>query len=402
MRLSGWLQLAALGLALLIAARVLGTYIARVYSDRPLPEDRVFAPLERPIDPLTGVDSRSEQRWTAYARSVLAFSAVSVLGLYALQRVQGPLPLEPDRRRGGPPRARVQHGGQLRHEHELADVRRRVDDEPPHADGRARRCRTSCRPRPAWPWRSPHPRARPAAQRRRSATSGSTSRARPLASCCRSSFVLALVLVEPGRRPEPRTASTRVAHARGRRRSRSPGARSPARRRSRSRHERRRVLQRELGAPVREPDAVHEPPRDLRCSCSSRSRWPTRSGGWSGTTPGLACSPRCRALARVSLVAMTSRSHGNPPSRRSATRRGAGGEHGGQGIALRRGRVRALRGSTTGTSTGAVELHARQLHAARRRRPAVNIMLGEVSPGGVGAGLYGMLCSRSSPCSSPA
>ena len=95
MPLSGWLQLAALGLALLVAARVLGTYIARVYSDRPLPEDRVFAPLERPIYRLAGVTPGNEQRWTAYARSVLAFSAVSALGLYALQRVQGALVLDP-------------------------------------------------------------------------------------------------------------------------------------------------------------------------------------------------------------------------------------------------------------------------------------------------------------------
>jgi len=93
--LTGWLQLAALGLALLVAARVLGTYIARVYSDRPLPEDRVFAPLERSIYRLAGVTPGNEQRWTAYARSVLAFSAVSALGLYALQRVQGALVLDP-------------------------------------------------------------------------------------------------------------------------------------------------------------------------------------------------------------------------------------------------------------------------------------------------------------------
>ena len=51
-----------------------------------------------------------------------------------------------------------------------------------------------------------------------------------------------------------------------------------------------------------------------------------------------------------------------------------------------------VRGATTGTSTGAVNSLPRQLHADRRRScRSTNIMLGEVTPGGVGSGLYGML-----------
>ena len=80
MEASGWLQLVALGLALLVGARVLGAYIARVFSGEPLREDRVFGPVERVIYRAAGVTPESEQRWTAYARSVLAFSVVSVLG----------------------------------------------------------------------------------------------------------------------------------------------------------------------------------------------------------------------------------------------------------------------------------------------------------------------------------
>ena len=52
-------------------------------------------PLERGVYRVLGVTPESEQRWTVYARSVLAFSAVSVLGLYLLQRVQGALFLNP-------------------------------------------------------------------------------------------------------------------------------------------------------------------------------------------------------------------------------------------------------------------------------------------------------------------
>ncbi len=100
---SGWLQLAALVAALLVGARLLGAYIARVFGDTALPEDRVFAPVERAIYRLLGVTPGNEQRWTGYARSVLAFSAVSVLGLYLLQRLQGALFLNPTDVTGVPP-----------------------------------------------------------------------------------------------------------------------------------------------------------------------------------------------------------------------------------------------------------------------------------------------------------
>lgn len=64
-----------------------GDYMFRVYtSDRD-------SSAERAIYRLIGVDARSEQTWGAYARSVLAFSSVSILFLFALQLVQGKLPL---------------------------------------------------------------------------------------------------------------------------------------------------------------------------------------------------------------------------------------------------------------------------------------------------------------------
>ena len=73
--------------------------------------------------------------------------------VYALQRFQGSLPFNPTNMAGGRPARRVQRRRQLHDEHELAVVQRRADDEPPDPDGRAWRCRTSCRPPPAW--RSP-------------------------------------------------------------------------------------------------------------------------------------------------------------------------------------------------------------------------------------------------------
>ena len=57
--------------------------------------DRVFLPVERLVYRVCGIDPEREQRWTTYAFSLLAFSVVSVLVLYALQRLQGSLPFNP-------------------------------------------------------------------------------------------------------------------------------------------------------------------------------------------------------------------------------------------------------------------------------------------------------------------
>ncbi|OPX10324.1 potassium-transporting ATPase subunit KdpA [Mycobacterium sp. AT1] len=84
---AGVLFLASLILALIAVHAPLGDYMFRVYdSDK---HSRVERFLYRAI----GADPESEQGWGAYARSVLAFSAVSVLALFAFQLVQGKLPL---------------------------------------------------------------------------------------------------------------------------------------------------------------------------------------------------------------------------------------------------------------------------------------------------------------------
>jgi potassium-transporting ATPase potassium-binding subunit len=90
---TGWAQLAIVVVALLILSPLLGRYLAAVFGDdRRAPGDRIFGPIERLVYRASGVDPDREQRWTTYAFSVLAFSAVSVLGLYLLQRLQGVLP----------------------------------------------------------------------------------------------------------------------------------------------------------------------------------------------------------------------------------------------------------------------------------------------------------------------
>jgi len=90
------IQLVVLLVLLAVTTPVLGTYMAKVYGGGSAPGDRVFGPVERVIFRVTRVDEKREQRWNVYALSVLAFSLVSVLVLYALQRIQGSLPLNPD------------------------------------------------------------------------------------------------------------------------------------------------------------------------------------------------------------------------------------------------------------------------------------------------------------------
>ena len=98
----------ALVLVVLLVATVplLGRYMADVYGarkDGSAPGDRLFGPVERFIYRSCRIDSKREQRWNVYAISLLAFSIVSVLVLYALHRLQGSLPFNPTDRPGVSP-----------------------------------------------------------------------------------------------------------------------------------------------------------------------------------------------------------------------------------------------------------------------------------------------------------
>jgi len=80
------LQVGTLMLALGLCYRPLGAYMAHVFTtDKDLR-------VERGIYRLVGVDARADQRWATYARSLLAFSAVGLVLLYGLQRLQSHLP----------------------------------------------------------------------------------------------------------------------------------------------------------------------------------------------------------------------------------------------------------------------------------------------------------------------
>jgi K+-transporting ATPase ATPase A chain len=92
MTAQGWLTYGFLAVLLIISTPILGNYMAKVYTGQKVFGDRVAAPVERVIFRVTGVDPEGEQRWSTYAGSLLIFSLVGVLILYAELRLQAHLP----------------------------------------------------------------------------------------------------------------------------------------------------------------------------------------------------------------------------------------------------------------------------------------------------------------------
>ncbi len=95
MTVNGWLQIAIFA-ALVAAVTVpLGGYMAKVFAGGRTALSPVLRPVETVFYRLSGVDPIHEQNWLAYAFAVLLFNLVAFLLLYALQRLQGVLPLNP-------------------------------------------------------------------------------------------------------------------------------------------------------------------------------------------------------------------------------------------------------------------------------------------------------------------
>jgi K+-transporting ATPase ATPase A chain len=92
---NGWLQIAVFFTAILAVTPPLGRYMTHVFNGRRTWLDPVLRPLERAVYALCRVDERHEMRWTEYCVALLGFSAVSMLLLYLLQRLQGLLPFNP-------------------------------------------------------------------------------------------------------------------------------------------------------------------------------------------------------------------------------------------------------------------------------------------------------------------
>jgi K+-transporting ATPase ATPase A chain len=95
MTLNGWLQILFFLGAVFILTPIIGAYMARVFGRQRTWLDPVVRPIERLVYRTTGVIETHEMRWTEYAMSLLLFSVVSLLVLYAMQRIQALLPFNP-------------------------------------------------------------------------------------------------------------------------------------------------------------------------------------------------------------------------------------------------------------------------------------------------------------------
>jgi potassium-transporting ATPase potassium-binding subunit len=97
MTVNGWLQIVVYLAVILAVTKPVGVFMARVFDRERTFLDPLLRPVERLLYRLTLVDEEHDMRWTEYAFSMLLFSAVSMLVLYLIERVQQWLPLNPQK-----------------------------------------------------------------------------------------------------------------------------------------------------------------------------------------------------------------------------------------------------------------------------------------------------------------
>jgi potassium-transporting ATPase potassium-binding subunit len=92
---NGWLQIALFGVIVVAITKPLGGYMTRVFAGECTPLSPLLRPVERFVYRCCGVGEAEEQSWRVYAISMLFFSVAGFMTLYALQRLQWYLPLNP-------------------------------------------------------------------------------------------------------------------------------------------------------------------------------------------------------------------------------------------------------------------------------------------------------------------
>ncbi len=95
----GWVQILVFLVAIVAAVKPLGAYMARVYEEEPIVLEKALGWLERLVYRACGVSivrEKREMKWTTYAGAMLLFNVVGIFAVYAIQRLQAHLPLNPD------------------------------------------------------------------------------------------------------------------------------------------------------------------------------------------------------------------------------------------------------------------------------------------------------------------
>jgi potassium-transporting ATPase potassium-binding subunit len=97
MTANGWIQIGLYALVILALTKPFGIYMHRVFEGERQPLPRVFGPVERVLYRLCGVDPKREQGWKGYAAAMLLFSLFGMLVTYAIERLQHVLPFNPQK-----------------------------------------------------------------------------------------------------------------------------------------------------------------------------------------------------------------------------------------------------------------------------------------------------------------
>lgn len=97
MTLNGWIQIAIYCAIIIAITKPFGGYLTRVFNGERTLLSPALGWLERGIYRVSGVDPNEEQHWLTYAFAMLAFSIAGFVALYAIQRLQGTLPFNPQR-----------------------------------------------------------------------------------------------------------------------------------------------------------------------------------------------------------------------------------------------------------------------------------------------------------------
>jgi len=95
MNIYSWIQLIFYLVVLLLLAKPLGSFMAKVYQGEHTSLDRVLSPIERFIYRLSGINANEDMNWKTYAIAVMVFNVLGLIVVYLLQRLQGVLPLNP-------------------------------------------------------------------------------------------------------------------------------------------------------------------------------------------------------------------------------------------------------------------------------------------------------------------
>src|SRR5438105_3732487 len=103
MTVAGWLQIAVFLLLIAALAKPLGVYLHRVFEGVRQPLPKLLGPIERFLCRLCGVDPSKEQTWLQYTLALLVFSLLGLVVTYAIERLQGALPLNPQKFAAVPP-----------------------------------------------------------------------------------------------------------------------------------------------------------------------------------------------------------------------------------------------------------------------------------------------------------